>query len=155
VITRIRKFLALPASRKKLLLEITLGLLRAAWQVRRAPFQTYSKTLGRPVPGDFVDTALTDIPVEPLRDVRWALKRINALAGGRFTCLMLAMAGKRALDRRGLANSLVLGARPDQGDGDDPFGAHAWLRAGPFVVIGAEESVGHIPLVSYHSAQLG
>ena len=68
----------------------------------------------------------------PLREFRWALKRVNQLARGRFTCL-------------------VLGARPDKGADDDPFGAHAWLRAGPYIVIGKEERAGHIPMVSYHS----
>ena len=68
----------------------------------------------------------------PLRAFRWALKRVNQLARGRFTCL-------------------VLSVRPDKGADDDPFGAHAWLRAGPYIVIGKEERAGHIPMVSYHS----
>ena len=109
-------------------------------------------TLGQAYPGEFVDEANHDMAPQPLAEPRWALRRINKLAGGRFTCLMMAIAGKRLLDRRGLPNTLVLGVRPDKGDGDDPFGAHAWLRAGPFVVLGLEERAGHIPVTSYHSA---
>lgn len=92
-----------------------------------------------------------DAPVQLLGEVRWALQRINVLAGGRFTCLMLGIAAKRMLSRRGLANTLVLGVRPDKGAGEDPFGAHAWLRVGHYVVMGLEEREGHIPVTSYHS----
>ncbi len=151
MISRIRKLFRLPRHRKRLLVEISYELLRAAWIVKHSHFQTYVASLGQPMPGDASDDTLPEPPLEHLRDVAWALKRINKLAGGRFTCLMLAMAGKRALNRRHVPNSLVLAARPDRGSGDDPFGAHSWLRSGQYVVIGAEESVGHIPLVSYLS----
>ncbi len=154
VIRRIRNFLGLARSRKRLLAEVTLELLRAAWIVRRRPFQSYVTSLGQAKPGDFVDESLEDLPIGHLRDLHWALTRVNRAARGRFTCLMLAMAGKRVLDRRKVPNSLVLAARPDRGADNDPFGAHSWLRSGRFVVIGAEESVGHIPLVSYHSSPL-
>ncbi|MFN3845097.1 MAG: lasso peptide biosynthesis B2 protein [Paracoccaceae bacterium] len=147
----LRNFLALPSRRKLLLAETALALLRAAWLVRRSPFRAYARTLGHRSPGEFVDTAHPDIPTRSLGEVRWALRRINQLAGGRFTCLMLAMAGKRVLNRRCLANTLVLGVRPDRDDGADLFGAHAWLRVGPFVMIGMEERAGHIPIASYHS----
>lgn len=154
VIRRIRNFLGLARSRKRLLAEVTIELLRAAWTVRRRPFQSYVASFGNPKPGDFVDDSLENLPVGQLRDLHWALTRVNRVARGRFTCLMLAMAGKRVLNRRGVPNSLVLAARPDRGADNDPFGAHSWLRSGQYVVIGAEESVGHIPLVSYHSTPL-
>jgi hypothetical protein len=34
-----------------------------------------------------------------LRDIRWAIDAINRTVGGRFTCLMQAMAGKVMLNR--------------------------------------------------------
>lgn len=33
----------------------------------------------------------------------------------------------------------------------DPIAAHAWLRAGPVVLLGGEASVGFVPVTSYHS----
>ena len=147
---RLRNFLGQPRPRRKLLVETTAELLRAWWLVRRHPFNAYAATLGQTRPGEF--EASHDMALAPLRDFRWALKRVNQLARGRFTCLMLAIAAKRMLDRRGMANTLVLGVRPDKGADDDPFGAHAWLRAGPHIVIGQEERAGHIPVVSYHSS---
>ena len=152
VFTRAKNFWALPRARKRLLLEAAGALLRAWWLVRRRPFRDYATELGRTLPGEFVDETRHDMPMLPLGQVHWALHRINRLAGGRFTCLMLGIAGKRMLDRRGLANTLVLGVRPDRGDGGDPLGAHAWLRAGQYVVVGLEERAGHIPVASYHSA---
>jgi len=151
LLRRARNFMALPRPRRRLLLEAATVLLHAWWQVRRRPFRAYAATLGQAHPGEYVDSVNTDMPPQPLGQVRWALHRLNRLAGGRFTCLMLGMAAKRLLDRRGLANTLVLGVRPEKGDGTDPFGAHAWLRAGPYVVIGLEERAGHIPVASYHS----
>ncbi len=149
---QLRNFLTLPLARKRLLAEAAGALLSAWWLVRRKPFRAYARTLGQPHPGEYDDAANHDMPPQPLGQIRWALQRINRLAGGRFTCLMLGIAAKRMLDRRGLANTLVLGVRPDKGAGDDPFGAHAWLWAGRYVVIGLEERVGHIPVASYHSS---
>ena len=151
VFRRFLSFMALPRTRKRMLAEAAGALLSAWWLVRRKPFRSYCRTLGQPHPGEFVDTSNQDMPPQPLGQIRWAVQRVNRLAGGRFTCLMLGIAAKRMLDRRGLANTLVLGVRPDKGDGDDPFGAHAWLRAGRYVVIGLEERAGHIPVASYHS----
>lgn len=67
---------------------------------------------------------------------------------------MQAIAGKAILNRRGVANTLILGAKLQRSD-EDPDGnamaAHAWLRAGPIVLLGGEASVGFVPMTSYHS----
>lgn len=126
-------------------------LLRAWYLVRFRKFRTYSGTLGEIRAGEFVDEAHSVAALQKLRDVRWALRQLNGLVRGRLTCLMLAIAGKRLLDRRGLANTLVLGVRPDKGSGKEPMGAHAWLLVGRYVVIGLEEKADHIPVASYYS----
>ncbi|WP_430736732.1 lasso peptide biosynthesis protein [Roseicyclus salinarum] len=54
--------------------------------------------------------------LQMLRDVRWAIEAVNRTVGGRFTCLMLGMAGKAMLNRRGIANTLVLGAKLSRGE---------------------------------------
>ena len=149
---RVRTFLFLPWSRKRMLVEGATALVLAWWQVRYRQFRCYSANLGVAYDGEFIDPSNIDAPRQTLIEVRWVLRALNRMAKGKFTCLMLAMAGKRMLNRRGFANTLVLGVRPGKGQGDDPFGAHAWLRAGQYVVIGQEERAGHIPVASYHSA---
>ena len=90
-----------------------------------------------------------------LRDVRWAVEAVNRTFGGHFTCLMQGMAGKAMLNRRGVANTLVLGARlgGETGPSDDAgMSAHAWLCAGPVILLGGEVRAGFVPVTSYHSA---
>lgn len=152
MITQARNFLRLPRARKRLLAEAAAALVAARWTVRRRPFRSYAAALGQAHPGEFVDAAHADMAPQPLGRIRWALLRVNRLAGGRFTCLMLAIAAKRMLNRRGLPNTLVLGVRMDNPVGDDPFAAHAWLRAGRYTVVGVEERAGHVAVASYHSA---
>jgi hypothetical protein len=139
--------------RRRLVREAAVELLRAWWLVRFREFRSYAPELGDPRPGSF-ETEVLHEDIQFLRDVRWAIEAINRTVGGRFTCLMQAMAGKAMLNRRGVANTLILGAKINRGKpepGADPIAAHAWLRAGPVVLLGGEASVGFVPVTSYHS----
>lgn len=147
---KVRIFLRLRRERKKLLLIAAVELLRAWRLVRLKPFSRYADTLGELHHGEHIDIRSPACDAL-LDDVHWALKKLNKIARGRFTCLMLAIAAKRILSQNGQANTLVLGVRPDQGHGDDPIGAHAWLRAGTRIITGKNERKGHIPVASYHS----
>lgn len=135
-----------------MLVEGGAELIRAWGLVRFKAFQSYSPDLGELHKGEFLGGDVANISYSAVIDTRWALKLINRKVGGRFTCLMLAIAGKRLLNRRGIPNTLVLGVCPSRGRGSDPFGAHAWLRVGQYVIIGQEERAGNIPVASYHSA---
>ncbi|MCU4653924.1 lasso peptide biosynthesis B2 protein [Roseibacterium sp. SDUM158016] len=144
-----------PRARRQLVAEALRELLRAWWLVRFREFRTYSSALGEAHPAGFT-TEFAHGEVALLSDIRWAIDAINRTVGGRFTCLMQAMAGKAMLNRRGMENTLVLGAKlkRDKEDGDDaPMAAHAWLRVGRTVVLGGEASVGYVPVASYHSAK--
>lgn len=139
--------------RRRLVLEAGRSLLRAWWLVRFREFRCYAGELGEPHPGAFLSEALHG-DISFLRDVRWAIDALNRTAGGRFTCLMQAMAGKAILNRHGVANTLILGAKLKRGEDGldgDAMAAHAWLRAGPVVLLGGEASVGFVPVTSYHS----
>lgn len=145
--------ITLSRARRKLVLEACRELLRAWWLVRFREFRTYAGELGEARPADFV-TEFTHDDLALLRDVRWAIDAINRTVGGRFTCLMQAMAGKVMLNRRGVENTLVLGAkfkRDEVQAGDGPMAAHAWLRVGRLVLLGGEANVGYVPVTSYHS----
>ena len=123
-------------------------LLRAWAFVRFRPFAAYAPRLGTATSGDPEWEWEGD--ARPLVEVRWAVKRWNRAAGGRFTCLMQAMAAQELLSRRGVPSSVVLGVKPGV-RGSDPT-AHAWLRVGPWVVLGGEERDGHLAVASYRRA---
>ena len=148
---RLIRLIRLPAARRRLLVEAAGELARAAGLVRLRPFRHYRAGLGEAV-GPEVRPAWTG-RMDELRDIRWALTRLNALAGDRFTCLMLAIAGKRMLTRRAIPNALVLGARRERAGeaGTTGMAAHAWLRVGEGVLLGADAVAGNTPIVSFLS----
>lgn len=120
--------------------------------MRRFEFRQYSDRLGDPHPGEF--TTEVDEDIDLLTDVRWAVDSVNATFGGRFTCLMNGMAGKAILNRRGVPNSLVLGAklkREVDEENNESMAAHAWLYSGPFILLGGRERPGYLPVTSYYS----
>lgn len=140
-------------SRRQLVFEACRELLRAWWLVRFREFRSYAGELGEAHPATFT-TEFTHDDTVLLRDVRWAIDAVNRTVGGRFTCLMQAMAGKVMLNRRGVENTLVLGAklkRDEASEGDPPMAAHAWLKVGRLILLGGEASVGYVPVTSYHS----
>lgn len=148
----LRNFLTRSRGDKALLAEAAGELALAWWRVRRQPFRRYASRLGAARPGEYHDPDPPALPRGELVRLRWALERLNRLAHGRFTCLMLAMAGQRLLVRRGQAATLVLGVRPGGGAAPgEALGAHAWLCVGPQVVLGADERAGHIAVASYHA----
>ncbi|MEM9474838.1 MAG: lasso peptide biosynthesis B2 protein [Pseudomonadota bacterium] len=146
-------FLRQSHARRQLVIEACRELLRAWWLVQFREFRIYAGELGEAHPADLV-TEFTHDDARLLRDIRWAIDAINRTVGGRFTCLMQAMAGKVILNRRGVENTLVLGAklkRDHTKAGDAPIAAHAWLKVGRLVLLGGEASVGYVPVTSYHS----
>ena len=144
-----------PARRRRLVAEALRELLRAWWTVRFKPFRSYAGDLGRAHAGAHSTTDLHG-DLELLRDVKWAIGAVNRTFFGRFTCLMQGMAGKAMLNRRGVENTLILGAKLNrEGEGPDAEGmaAHAWLNVGPVVLLGGEAMAGYVPVTSYHSAR--
>ncbi len=150
---RVFTFLKQPSSRRRLVFEALRELISAWWLVRFREFRTYSGALGEAQAAGFA-TDYTHDDLRTLRDIRWAVDAINRTVGGRFTCLMQAMAGKAMLNRRGVENTLVLGAKlkRDEDAAQEPaMAAHAWLKVGRTVLLGGEASVGYVPVTSYHS----
>ena len=82
----------------------------------------------RPQNGDPAGAAILD-------RVAWVIPRVAARLPWRADCLVQALAARRWLDRKGIATTLVLGARPGDVTG---VHAHAWLRHGERVIIGGE-----------------
>lgn len=150
---RALNFLRQTPARRRLAMEAAVALLRAWWLVRFRAFRDYAAALGEPRPGGFQATETAPADRALLGDVVWAIDAVNRTAGGRFTCLMQGIAAKVLLNRRGVANTLVLGAARRSGatGADAGMAAHAWLRVGPMILLGAKESAGFVPVASYHS----
>ncbi len=138
----------LSPARRALAREAAVGLVRAWALVRFRPFASYAPRLGTATSGDPEWTWEGDPRI--VVEVRWAIRRWTRAAGCRPTCLMQAMAAQDLLARRGVASAVVLGVKPGRA-GADPT-AHAWLRVGPWVVIGGEERDGHLAVASYRRA---
>jgi hypothetical protein len=88
--------------------------------------------------------AATDPVLGPARDARAVGVRRAIVAAARrlpwhSTCLMLALAGRTLLRRRGVASTLVIGVARNDG----VFAAHAWLLAEDGVVCGGREAAGY------------
>lgn len=152
LMSRLKTIVLLPRRKKLLVAEATAELILAWALVRQFNFSKYSLRLGKPHPGEYIVDL--DADEEVLRDIRWAIKTINRALDRRYTCLMMAMAGKAMLNRRGVSNSLVLGAKiePHAGIGNgENMAAHAWLSVGQLILLGGEERQGYLPVTSYYS----
>lgn len=144
---RLRRFLKTPLSRQCLMVEAALQLTLAWMMVRLLPFRWWSPRLGEasagePPPGDGVDDPRAHA-------ISGAVTAINRAVGGRFTCLMLAVAGQRMLNRRRISSSLVLGTRTERAEAEGPsLTAHAWLRVGSQVILGGHDGR-YLPVASF------
>ena len=135
--------------RKRLLVEASVLLCLAAALVRLVPFRRWSDRLGTPeVPAG---EAQRTEHVELLREVARAVDRVNGWSGGRFTCLMQAVAGKVMLNRRRIPNTLVLGVRTTAQAQGLGIAAHAWLNSGSVVVLGGEGHTEYTVVARHHS----
>lgn len=145
----VRKLLALSWKERALLAEAAAALTVTRTALLVVPFrQLVSRTLRRsapPLPG-LGSTAATgrDEPGTAKR-VGWALQVAGAHLPFASSCLVRALAGKRMLDRRRVACSVVLGVR-DPGTG---FAAHAWLRAGELIVAGEAEAADYAEMARF------
>lgn len=152
MLNRLRTYVSLSA-RDKLLVCEAIAMLSWGWFVVRVlGVRRYSSHLGTQLPGEYYDTTPQD--ETRLRKVRWSITVSNRLFFGKFNCLMLGIAGKAMLNRRGVSNTLVLGTRLTREgaeDGPNTFKAHAWLWAGQKIMLGGEVRSEYVPITSYHS----
>jgi hypothetical protein len=131
---RLRRFLALPAPERGLLLRaaILLALIRLGlWLL---PFRTLRRLLARLAQVPARGRGSGSIPPER---IVWAVSVASRIVPGTGTCLVRALAAQVLLVRRGHPSRLRLGvARNEKGR----LEAHAWLESQGTIVIGGEES---------------
>ena len=83
-----------------------------------------------------------------IRAVRWAVAAAAARLPGRTVCFPRALAAQAMLRRRGVATTMIYGARSRR----DQLAAHVWLTAGSEGVVGHEVAAEYAPLAIYESA---
>jgi hypothetical protein len=141
---KLEKFRALPAARRRVLLEALLALAAARSLTLLMPFRHYSRWLGQPGAG----TPAASLPPDTAQiagQITWALAAAGANVPWDAPCLARAVAGKWMLRRRGIPSTLYLGAARDQND----LTFHAWLRAGDCIVTGESEARRHAVVASF------
>lgn len=145
LMARLKTFIKLSGTRRKLFFRACYELLRAGIVLKSRPFNQHANGFGIKKPGDQI---IPDILIsQEVRDVRWAINLANRVMGDKFSCLMIALAGKAMLNDIGVSNTLVLGAAP--GAAGAEMQAHAWLRVGDVVVFGEEEMHKYSALLSF------
>ncbi len=117
-----RRFLSLPGSDQRLLLEAWWRLLAAALRLRLAPRRSVARAVRETAPsqGRREDCELA-------MSVARAVGRAAAHHLAPMTCLPRALALQRMLAHRGILSALRIGVRKDLGGGSG-IAAHAWIE---------------------------
>ncbi len=123
------------------------ALARAIWELalarRRMAARPVKELLASAQGRDAGDKPEEAVPqIDPasratISRVAYAIPIMGLRVPWRSDCLVQALAAQRWLEREGIATSLRIGVRSD---GQDGFGAHAWLLAGDQLVTGGEIS---------------
>ena len=134
----LRRFAELESSKRLLLAEALLGLIRARASLAFVSFPGLAQRLGTLVaptgsPRETPNTQLDPAQISIAQDVSWAVTRAARYAPFKAVCLPQAMAAHRMLSRRGVASTMHFGA--GRRDGND-LDAHAWLDAAGVEVTG-------------------
>ena len=108
-----------------------LGVIRIS--LLTVPFRWLAPFLGSQMArsSDTDDSECNEI----VEQVSWAVQSASRHLPWECKCLTQAIAGKRMLKRRGISSTLYLGLTKDR---EANLKAHAWLRRGNVIVIGAQ-----------------
>jgi hypothetical protein len=129
---RQNKLLHLPPSERRLLVEAAMWLIAARLAII-FPFRWIALFLG----SHMAESLDTDEPEhkEIRKQISWAVQSASRHLPLECTCMVQAIAGKAMLKRRGIQSTLYLGLAMDR---EKNLEAHAWLRSGEVIVIGAQ-----------------
>ena len=129
---KLRTFARQKRKWKLLLLEALFELARARL-LKSLPFRTAAGALGaRRLESPREHRAGDESTVYAVsKAVRWMARHTP----WESKCMVMAIAAKRMLERRGIPCTLYFGTGRDE---TGRLAAHAWLRSGPFVVTGGE-----------------
>jgi hypothetical protein len=132
VIRKVRRFIFLSSSNKKIMLEafLFLGFARI---LKLLPFSKISPTLGNKL--EETPYHLNETHSETLKFISNAIHIMSRYTLWESQCLVKAIAGMKMLERRQIESTLYLGVAKDE---KGKMIAHAWLRSGSYYVSGSE-----------------
>jgi len=137
MIVVLRKYRRLLPGERRLLREAVRALARARLTLF-FPFARLAARLGT-AGAVSPEDALPAEQAELVAAIARAIDRAAPYLPWQCRCLVRAAAGKWMCDRRGLATTVYLGVGKQEADQAE-LAAHAWLRAGDTLLIGAEEA---------------
>ena len=142
--TRLRKFLKLSASDRRLLVETALFHGMARFALLALPFRWVASILGKNTEETLgtIDRGHEEVAER----VSWAVHVASRLAPWKSTCLTETIAAKLALRRRGITSTLYLGAGRDE---NQKICYHAWLKSGDNIVAGGPLDKSYIVVATF------
>ena len=126
----LNRFLKLPFTRKRLLIESTVILMLARISLRLLPFKTMHNLMKNLERKNYV---LDNGDITYVYDISWAIKRAGENLFGDNSCLPIALAGQFQLNMHGFPARSRLGVKKTI---DGEIRAHAWVEFDGEVVIG-------------------
>ena len=147
--SRLRKFLALPAPERRVLLAATLLLPTVRLALSILPFRTMRRFVTR------LARARSDAPLASPpspASVGWAVRTAGRYVPSGGNCLAQALTAHVLLRRLGHPSRLRLGVARGAAR---PFEAHAWIESGAAVPVGATGMMLYTPLPAFALFELG
>lgn len=126
---RVRRFLALPAVKRHLLVQVMVLLWLTRFLLFAVQFQRTRRTLSWLVAA--LRHAFSTLDTDSA-DLVWAIE--TAIRQGPRSCLIEALAAQAFIELHGRQGSLVIGTRRNN---SEELEAHAWLEQNGHTVVGA------------------
>jgi len=137
---RARKFLALPAFDRALLLRALIALWLVRLLLWTVPYSRVRAVIERLKKASLpVDAGFRPSPER----IAWSVRAASAGVATGANCLLRALAGEILLGRFGYQSELKFGANRGGGAG---LAAHAWLECEGKIILGELEAPGYAPL---------
>jgi hypothetical protein len=135
-----RRWRALPASRRWLLLEAFATLLAARCSLVLLPVRWIFRWLERPPHNPAAPNSS-----ETVEDIRWAVLTVARYGPLSFVCFPQALAAHAMLRRRGIRSIMHYGVRRSA---DRQMRAHTWLEVDHHMLLGGESAMLFAPIHS-------
>ena len=131
--TRLRKFIELPATDRRLLASAIVSLIKARIAVTFVPL----RKILQPV------RLWTDPTPPDSEKISWAVETAGRIVPTGTNCLVRAIAGREMLARRGVSSQIRLGIAKNS---PDILSGHAWLECGDKIITGEGEHLNYVAM---------
>src|SRR5579872_7377645 len=132
MLSRLNKFIRLPAPDRALLASAAVSLIRARLTLMFVPV----REILLPITPQ-TESASPDTDVEK---ISWAVESAARIVPTAKNCLVRAIAGREMLARRGVSSQIRLGIAKNS---PDILSGHAWLESGDKIITGEGEHLSY------------